>query len=174
MQSAGYILILYSHTYIHILSMFCHYGTVSTFNDGEQALKTLWAVQIYVQVHWRCDYEGVLICPILFSSPSSVSMFCDFSSSSSYRRLEMSCLISFSSPEEKQAQRHKRKALGALFPKRTQQQVQFLASFCWFYLQWSRHSLGLLGPLWCNALSVASWSSATRDGNINNTVMGKG
>lgn len=54
--------------------------------------------------NWQRYYKGVLICPSLLSSPSSVSRFCAFSSSSSYRRLEMSCLISFSSPEEKQTQ----------------------------------------------------------------------
>lgn len=36
----------------------------------------------------------------LLSSPSRFSMFWDFSSNSSYRRLEMSCLISLSSPEQ--------------------------------------------------------------------------
>lgn len=55
---------------------------------------------------WQCYCEVALISPSLLSSPSSVSMFCDFSSSSSYRRLEMSCLISFSSPEKER--RHER------------------------------------------------------------------
>lgn len=55
----------------------------------------------------HCYDEGVLISPSLFSSPSSVSRFCAFSSSSSYRKLEMSCLISFSSPGLKKKNRCK-------------------------------------------------------------------
>lgn len=60
----------------------------------------------------HCYDEGVLISPSRFSSPSSVSRFCAFSSSSSYRKLEMSCLISFSSPgfkKKKKMQSYQRK-----------------------------------------------------------------
>lgn len=78
-------------------------------------------------------------------------MFCAFSSSSSYLRLEMSCLISFSSPGEKQASwwRSPRNKFGFTLE---------------IYLQWSHHFLCPPALWWCSALSGASWSSVISDG----------
>lgn len=134
----------------------------------------LFELYSFMSGDWQCFYEGVLISPSLLSSPSSVSMFCAFSSSSSYRRLEMSCLISFSSPEEKQARWQKKKVLGDLCVLKTGcsswNQFSSLSVSCLFYLQWSHHSLCLLGLWWCNAWSVASWSSASSDGKSSNSL----
>lgn len=106
----------------------------------------------------HCYDEGVLISPSLFSSPSSVSRFCAFSSSSSYRKLEMSCLISFSSPGLK-------KKIDAKLSKKMLMPA-WEDKWCslLFYLQWSHRSLCLLVLWWCTALLAASWSSVTSKG----------
>lgn len=102
-------------------------------------------------------YDVVLISPSLLSNPSRVSLFWDFSSSSSYRRLEMSCLISLSSPEKTAG--HNR---FMLCQKQTQY-TMFLCHFlCWFYLQWSRHSLCQPVLWWCTVWWGVSWSSVTK------------
>lgn len=111
--SVSRLFYIYINIFIFTIILHHHYIYIQRWSTGTKALSftVLCMYCVFTDLH-KCSsvsspenkqkklwhYEGVLISSNLRSSPSIVSIFCDFSSSSSYRRLEMSCLISFNSP----------------------------------------------------------------------------